>query len=73
MSLANFPISEYIAKKYPKSDIVVTGSNFKECTGTYNINRNERSPGALDRHVYQLGSEYFFFSSRSLKTREKYT
>ena len=73
MSLESFQIfliSEYIAKKYPKSDIVITGSNFEECTGTYNLNRNERSSSAPSRPVYKLDGQdrYIFY----FKTKEEW-
>ena len=76
MSLESFQIfliSEYIAKKYPKSDIVVTGSNFEQCTGTYNLDRNVRASGALGRPVYKLDDQdqdrYIFYNQNEEEWR----
>ena len=41
---------------------MITGSNFEECTGTYNLNRDVISSSAPSRDVYKLdGRDRYIF------------
>ena len=42
---------------------MITGSNFEECTGTYNLNRYGKSSSAPSRPVYKLDGQdrYIFY------------
>ena len=52
---------------------MVTGSNFEQCTGTYNLNRNEKSSGA--RPVYKLEGDqdrYIFYFQSKEEAKEEW-